>query len=206
MLSLRGAWAPVNLPEVRFGLSWLTKALAHVKKEKEKMHCPESSLLTLLQIFHMYYWPPLHKMSTLLKGLKSFFFNQSQFSSGIVVKNPPANARDSCKRWGLIPGWERCPGEGNGTPLQDSCLENSMDTAHKVTKSWTWLSELSTHEQFLLKIPFFYTIFLCPWFPMWGPIMEFKKSNSYLRVTAADLPGLESCFRVPAPTEPQQPE
>ena len=50
-------------------------------------------------------------------------------------------------------------------------------TAHKVTKSWTSLSELSTHEQFLLKIPLFYTIFLCPWSPVWGPIMEFKKSN-----------------------------
>ena len=29
---------------------------------------------------------------------------------------------------GLIPGWERSPGEGNGNPLQFSCLENSMDS------------------------------------------------------------------------------
>ena len=28
---------------------------------------------------------------------------------------------------GLIPGSERFPGEGNGNPLQYSCLENSMD-------------------------------------------------------------------------------
>ena len=28
---------------------------------------------------------------------------------------------------GLIPGSGRSPGEGNGYPLQDSCLENSMD-------------------------------------------------------------------------------
>ena len=28
---------------------------------------------------------------------------------------------------GLIPGLERCPGEGNGNPLQYSCLENPMD-------------------------------------------------------------------------------
>ena len=28
---------------------------------------------------------------------------------------------------GLIPGLERFPGEGNGNPLQYSCLENSMD-------------------------------------------------------------------------------
>jgi len=29
---------------------------------------------------------------------------------------------------GLIPGWERSPGEGSGNPLQFSCLENSMDS------------------------------------------------------------------------------
>ena len=40
---------------------------------------------------------------------------------------------------------ERSPGEGNGNPLQDSCLENPMDrgawkaTVHGVAKSWTWL-------------------------------------------------------------------
>ena len=28
---------------------------------------------------------------------------------------------------GLIPGWGRSPGEGNGNPLQYCCLENPMD-------------------------------------------------------------------------------
>ena len=28
---------------------------------------------------------------------------------------------------GSIPGWGRYPGKGNGNPLQDSCLDNSMD-------------------------------------------------------------------------------
>ena len=28
---------------------------------------------------------------------------------------------------GSIPGWGRFPGEGNGNPLQHSCLENRMD-------------------------------------------------------------------------------
>ena len=43
--------------------------------------------------------------------------------------------------WGLIPGSERSPGEGNGYPLQDPCLENSMvkgalwATVRGVTKS-----------------------------------------------------------------------
>ena len=53
-----------------------------------------------------------------------------------MVKNPPANAGDV----GLIPGFGRSPGEGNGNPLQYSCLRNPMDrgawlaTVHGVTK------------------------------------------------------------------------
>ena len=38
-------------------------------------------------------------------------------------KNPPANAGDAS----LIPGLGRCPGEGNGNPLQYSCLGNPID-------------------------------------------------------------------------------
>ena len=47
---------------------------------------------------------------------------------------------------GLIPGLGRSPGEGNGYPLQYSCLENSMNrgawraTVHGETKSRTQLS------------------------------------------------------------------
>ena len=40
-----------------------------------------------------------------------------------TVKNLPANAGDL----GLIPGFRRSSKEGNGYPLQYSCLENSMD-------------------------------------------------------------------------------
>ena len=47
----------------------------------------------------------------------------TSFPGGSVVKNPPANAGDMV----LIPGLGRLPGEGNGNPLQDSCLENSME-------------------------------------------------------------------------------
>ena len=59
-----------------------------------------------------------------------------------LVKNPPANAEDA-RDASLIPGSKRSPGEGNGNPLQYSCLENSMDrgasrvTVHGVTKSRT---------------------------------------------------------------------
>ena len=46
-----------------------------------------------------------------------------------------------------VPGSERSPGEGNGNPLQYSCLENFMGrrmwwtVAHGVAKSRTWLSD-----------------------------------------------------------------
>ena len=42
------------------------------------------------------------------------------------VKNPPANA-GNIKGMGSIPVSGRSLGEGNGNPLQYSCLENSMD-------------------------------------------------------------------------------
>ena len=65
------------------------------------------------------------------------------FPGGSVVKNLPANARDT----GLIPGSGRSPRRGNGNPLQYSCWKNPMDrgawwaTVHGVTK------ELDTTER-----------------------------------------------------------
>ena len=55
---------------------------------------------------------------------------------GSVVKNLPANAGDI----GFISEWGKFPGEGNGNPLQYSCLANPMDrgawqaTVHGVAK------------------------------------------------------------------------
>ena len=62
------------------------------------------------------------------------------FPGGSVVKNPPASAGDIGDS-GLIPGWGRSPGLGNGNPFQYSCLENSMDggaswaTVHRVARA-----------------------------------------------------------------------
>ena len=44
----------------------------------------------------------------------------------LLVKNSPANAGDISDK-GSIHGSGRYPGEGNGNPLQYSCLENPMD-------------------------------------------------------------------------------
>ena len=45
------------------------------------------------------------------------------FPGGSVVENQPLNAGDM----GSIPGSGRSPGEGNGHPVQYSCLGNPMD-------------------------------------------------------------------------------
>ena len=49
----------------------------------------------------------------------------------------------------LLPALVLLTGEGNGTPLQYSCLENPMDggawkaAVHGITKSWTRLSDFT---------------------------------------------------------------
>ena len=67
------------------------------------------------------------------------------FPGGSEVKASACNAGDQ----GLIPGSGRSPGEGNGNPLQYSCMENPMDggawwaTVPRVTKSQTQLSDFT---------------------------------------------------------------
>ena len=64
------------------------------------------------------------------------------FPGGSEVKVSASNAGDP----GSIPGSGRFPGEGNGNPLQYSCLKNPTDrgawwaTVHGVSKSWSRLS------------------------------------------------------------------
>ena len=66
---------------------------------------------------------------------------------GSEVKASASNAGDP----GSIPRSARFPGEGNGNPLQYSCLENTMDRGawwaivHEITKSQTRLSDF-THS------------------------------------------------------------
>ena len=65
---------------------------------------------------------------------------------------------------GLIPGSGRSPGEGNGNPLQNSCLENPMDrgawwaTVHGVAKGQTRLSDFFLFSFFHQEFTSFYQI------------------------------------------------
>ena len=77
------------------------------------------------------------------------------FLGGSVVKNRPANAEDA----GLISGSGRSPEEGNGNPLQYSCLGNLMDrgawSAYRFvgSQSETQLSDYITTNIQLLVLP-----------------------------------------------------
>ena len=76
------------------------------------------------------------------------------FPGGLHGKEFACNDGDP----GSLPGLGRCPGEGNGNPVQYSCLENPTDreiwraTVHGVAKSWTQLNNLThTHTGGLEK-------------------------------------------------------
>ena len=76
------------------------------------------------------------------------------FPGGSDGKASAYNAGDP----GSIPGSGRSSGEGNGNPLQYSCLENPMDrgawwaTVHGVTKSQTQLSDFSSLQNWFLNL------------------------------------------------------
>jgi len=71
------------------------------------------------------------------------FLEKIGLSWWLRCKESACNAGDL----GSIPGLGRFPGEGTGSPLQYSCLGNSMyreawqATVHGVTKSWTQLRD-----------------------------------------------------------------
>ena len=70
------------------------------------------------------------------------------FPGGSAVKNPPAKQ----ETWGSIPGSGRYPDEGNGNPLQYSCLKNPRNrgawqtTVHGVTKELDMTEQLNNNS------------------------------------------------------------
>ena len=79
------------------------------------------------------------------RSLHTYSFLLQSFPGGSDSKASTCNLGDL----GSIPESGRSPGEGNGNPLQYSCLENPMDggawqsTVHGVSKSQTWLSDFT---------------------------------------------------------------
>ena len=68
-------------------------------------------------------WPVSSRLSVCLQGM---CIMPVPSHVALVVKNLPASTGDT-RDIGSIPGSGGSPGVGNGNPLQDSCLENSMD-------------------------------------------------------------------------------
>ena len=90
------------------------------------------------------YWKTKKKKKNVCDSLYcNTCFIVMSFPDGSVVKNLPASARDVGSTLGL----GRSPGEGNGNPLQYSCLTNPMDrgawwaTVHGVAQSQTQFSD-----------------------------------------------------------------
>ena len=98
-------------------ISWLQLPCAVILEPKKRKIC------------HCFYFSPIY----LPLG----------FPHSSVGKESPCNAGYT----GLIPGSGRSPVEGNGNPLQYSCLGIALDrgawqdTVHEVTKSWTRLRD-----------------------------------------------------------------
>ena len=80
------------------------------------------------------------------KEFKAAITNMFKELKRDMVKNSPSNIGD-VEHTGLIPGWGRSPGVGNGNPFQHSCLGIPMDRrvwqaiVHGVTMSQTRLSD-----------------------------------------------------------------
>ena len=76
---------------------------------------------------------------------KMVYMHMQGFSGDSAIKNLPANAGELS----YILGPGRSPGEGNGNPLQYSCLENPMDreawwaTVHEVAKELDMTQQLN---------------------------------------------------------------
>ena len=102
--------------------------------------------LKLQSPHHLHSWDP----ETSVLSHQHWGRHLAWFPSGLVVKNPPANAGDS-EDLGSVPGLGRSPGGGNGNRLQYSCLGNPMDrrawpaTVHRVAKNRIRLRQLSMH-------------------------------------------------------------
>ena len=122
-----------------------------------------------------------------------------------VSKESACNARDL----GLIPGSGRSPRDGNGNPLQYSCLENPMDRGaslaivHGINKSWTWLSDWITttnwyvistsitkhrYYQFVVAVKSLSCVqhFVTPWTVACQAFLSITNSRSLLKLTSIE--------------------
>ena len=122
--------------------------------------------------------------TAVLQASLSFTISQS-FPDGTVVKNLPANAGDA-RDMGSIPGSGRCPGVGNGNPLQYSCLENPMDRevwqaiVTKDSDMTQWLSTCVSCTHLLLPMWFSHWVTSDSVTPWIAALQAFSSTASYI--------------------------
>ena len=101
----------------------------------EGMEYQEYLIVWLICIFTCVYSSHFSRVLCVEGHFLSFLSKELDFPGGSDGNISPCRAGDQ-----LIPGSGRSPGEGNGNPLQCSCLENPMDrgacqtTVHGVTR------------------------------------------------------------------------
>ena len=98
------------------------------KKNLVKQTMPSLPQFTRLTSYSLLYHMSFKYLQLITPSMKTLKFNHFfslyfNFPGGSNGKVSDYNAGDL----GSIPGWGRSPGEGNGNPLQYSCLENPMD-------------------------------------------------------------------------------
>ena len=120
----------------------------------------------------------------------------TQQYDGVSVNNTPANAGD-IRDAGSRPGKGRSPGEGNDNPLQDSCLENSMDwgawwaIVQGVAKSQTRpkpLSRQACNAYFVVAVqsPSRVGLFVIPWTAAHQASLSFTNSRRLLKLMSIE--------------------
>ena len=143
-----------------FELRYLPKNINNAWTEREKS-VPSRAPGTLICIrcLQKFKSDRLLSVPRIIRWLKYGWINPFWgFPGGLDGKESALNAGDP----GSIPGSGRSPGEGNGNPLQYSCLENPMDRGawqaavhgvQGVQKSQTYLSDITfTFNPFFLNL------------------------------------------------------
>ena len=129
----------------------LSLSLSHTHTQTHN-HFPELSNLMFIH-YDVVFHPSLNKISHIwvfMSSTRAHKYNLTK-KHGVVlmVKNPLAMQGDT-RDTGSISVSGRSPGEGHGNPLQYSFLETPIDRearwaiVYGVTKSQTWLKQLST--------------------------------------------------------------
>ena len=119
-----------------------------------------------------------------------------------MTKYPPVMQEMQETQHALVPCSRRSLGEGNGNPLQYSCLKNRMDrgtwraTVHGVTKSQTQLKLLSTHACIHVVQPTCQSDLACTEMNMclentWFAVVKFVVSHIYKSISMLGIHNTE---------------